>query len=143
MNPKNPHLQELHQEKARQLVRENETIAEIGKIISETYEIESVYGRFAREARKLIPFDRISINLINPDGRFTTRYIAGLSVKKKKVGDVYLMDGSVMEEVVQSHAGQIIHPKTLRDLKNHYPYLIPNFRSNRRHDRQCPALLRL
>ena len=38
-------------------------LAEIGRLIGSTLDIEEVYERFAAEARKLIPFDRLAVNL--------------------------------------------------------------------------------
>ena len=54
------------EEITKQLAKENAIMAEIGRIVSSTLNIEEVYERFAEEVRKLIPFDRIAINIINP-----------------------------------------------------------------------------
>ena len=53
------------EEGARRLSQENAGMAEIGRIISSTLNIEEVYERFSQEVRKLVPFDRIGIQ-INP-----------------------------------------------------------------------------
>ena len=53
------------EEEAKRLAQENAIMAEIGRIISSTLNIEEVYERFAEEVRKLIPFDRIAIKIIN------------------------------------------------------------------------------
>ena len=50
---------------ANQLAQENAIMAEIGRIIGSTLNIDEVYERFANEARKLIPFDRIVISMID------------------------------------------------------------------------------
>ena len=55
------------EEAAKRIAQENATMAEIGRIISSTLNIEEVYEHFAEEVRKLIPFDRIAINIINHD----------------------------------------------------------------------------
>ena len=49
------------------LAKEAEIIAGIGRIIGSTLNIDEVYERFADEAKKLIPFDRVAINLINQE----------------------------------------------------------------------------
>jgi DNA-binding CsgD family transcriptional regulator len=141
MRAKNQNSQSLRK-RADQLARENLTIAEIGRIISQTYEIGTVYERFAKEARRLIPFDRISINLIQSDEENVIGYTAGLPVRKRKAGDVYPMKGSVMEEVAKSHSGRIIHPKTLGDLKDSYPALLPIFRAGIRSIMVVPLIFR-
>ena len=61
-----------NEEKARRLAHEYAIIAEIGRIISSTLDIEEVYGRFAEEVQKLIPFDWIGINVINPQDQSCT-----------------------------------------------------------------------
>ncbi|HSR11258.1 MAG TPA: GAF domain-containing protein, partial [Thermodesulfobacteriota bacterium] len=55
------------EEDARQLARENAVIAEISRIITSTPDVESVFDRFAEEARKIIAFDRMAINIVDPD----------------------------------------------------------------------------
>jgi PAS domain S-box-containing protein len=53
------------EESVARLSQENAVMAEIGRIVSSTLNIEEVYERFAEEVRKLISFDRIIINIIN------------------------------------------------------------------------------
>src|SRR3990172_8323189 len=63
---------------ARRLAQESELIAEIGRIISLTPNIEEVYERFAEKVREVIPFDRIAVNTINmKDHTRTIRYVKG------------------------------------------------------------------
>jgi PAS domain S-box-containing protein len=52
-----------NQDVAERLAQEIEVIAEIGKVVGSTLEIEAIYERFAAEVRKLIPFDRLAVNL--------------------------------------------------------------------------------
>nr|MCU0605510.1 GAF domain-containing protein [Desulfobacterales bacterium] len=47
---------------ARKLAQEEAVMAEIGRIIGSTLTIEDVYEQFAAEVKKILPFDRISIN---------------------------------------------------------------------------------
>ena len=54
------------EEAAARLAEENAVMAEIGRIVSSTLNIEEVYERFAEEVRKLISFDRIIINIDQP-----------------------------------------------------------------------------
>ena len=56
-------------------------LVEIRWLISSTLDIEEVYERFAVEVRKLIPFDRITINLNNHDqNTITVAYASGSNV---------------------------------------------------------------
>ena len=57
--------QRLSRETAEQLAGETAVIADIGRIISSTMNIAEVYERFAEAVRKVVPFDRIVINIID------------------------------------------------------------------------------
>ena len=63
------------EEEAKRLAQENAIMAEIGRIISSTLNIQEVYERFAEEAHKLIPFDRIAINIINPEDQHLHHFL--------------------------------------------------------------------
>ena len=54
---------------AQRLARENAILAEIGRIISSTLNIDDVYKLFSEEVKKLLPFERIVINLIDPEAK--------------------------------------------------------------------------
>jgi hypothetical protein len=43
------------------------TLAQISRIITSTPTIEEVYHLFAEQVRRIIPFDRIAINLVNTE----------------------------------------------------------------------------
>ena len=53
---------EESEEEAKRLSQENAVMAEIGRIISSTLNIEEVYKLFSEEVKKLLPFDRIVIS---------------------------------------------------------------------------------
>ena len=54
--------QRRSREIAERLAGELAVIAEIGRLIGSTLAIDEVYERVAAEARKLIPFDRLSVS---------------------------------------------------------------------------------
>ncbi|MDO9210487.1 MAG: PAS domain S-box protein, partial [Deltaproteobacteria bacterium] len=65
------------EEEAKRLAQENALVAEVGRIIGSTPNIDEVFERFSKAVTKLIPFDRIVINLRGPqeDDSFV-RYVA-------------------------------------------------------------------
>ena len=66
---------------AKRLSQENAIIAEIGRIISSTLNIEEVYEGFADEVRKVIPFDRIVIDGYNPEeDSVPIAYVTGIEI---------------------------------------------------------------
>ena len=82
----------ISEEKARQSAQENATVAEIGRIISSSLNIDEVYERFAEEVHKLILFDRIVINIIKPDKKHCYRSPTSqeLDIARPPDGDVSL-----------------------------------------------------
>jgi len=71
------------------LAKENGIIAAIGRIISSTPNIEKVYERFAEEVKKLIPFERLSVNLNDlGKGVIVNAYASGIEVTGRQPGDL-------------------------------------------------------
>ncbi len=88
---------------------ENEIISNIGRIISETYSIDEVYPRFAAEVKKLLPFDRLAVNINNVEqGMVLTAYVSGVEVDGKRTGDLMPLHGSVNQRLIETRSG-IIH----------------------------------
>jgi two-component system NtrC family sensor kinase len=83
-------------EEARQQATEIKIIGEVARIITSTLTIDQVYEQFATEMKRLVPFDRVNINVINPaSGRFTIRYLLGQEVAGRQVGAVLPMAGTL------------------------------------------------
>ena len=73
-------------EEARRLGRENEILAKMGRVISSSLNVDEVYERFADEVRKIMPFDRIVISIINPEeNTATVSYVSGIHVAGRGV----------------------------------------------------------
>src|SRR4030043_1323042 len=116
------------EEAAKRMAQENAAMAEIGRIISSTLDIEEVYERFAEEAHKLIPFDGIALNMINhKEGMVTVPYVFGTSVPGCQPGDVFPLEGSVTGEVMRMHSGMIIQTKDRKELQTCFPTLLTAF----------------
>ena len=79
--------QRRSRETAERLAEETTVIAEIGRLIGSTLDIDEVYERFAAEARKLIPFDRLAMNLNNPqENTSRVAYISGSDIPWRERG---------------------------------------------------------
>jgi len=104
-------------------------MAEIGRIVSSTLKIEEVYKRFAEEARELIPFDRISINTINPDRTsITIAYFFGVKIEESEEGLVLPLDRPFFEYILNRQSGFLIHPQDESELTEHFPNFVRHFR---------------
>ena len=76
---------------------------DIGRIISSSLHIENVYGLFAEEVHKLIPFDRIVIGLVNSqEGTVNAAYVAGTEIAERRKGAILTMGGTATEEMMQT-----------------------------------------
>jgi len=105
-----------------------EMVAEIGRIISSTLEIDKVYELFAVEVGKAIPFDRIAINIPYPDrGTVSTAYIAGHDVPGRRPGDVVPLAGTLTEQVMRKRAGVLIQTEDVDAVLSLLPGLSPTF----------------
>ncbi|HUL23924.1 MAG TPA: methyl-accepting chemotaxis protein [Thermodesulfobacteriota bacterium] len=132
------------EEEAGQLAMENAILAEIGKILSSSLKIEDVYERFAEEARKLIPLDRIMVGLNNPEkGTVTVAYVSGVNVDGRRVGDIYPLLHSGNEMVMKTRRGFLIQPESVEELeRSQLSNLIPTFRSGLRSMMSAPLTWR-
>jgi diguanylate cyclase (GGDEF)-like protein/PAS domain S-box-containing protein len=102
--------------------REMAVIAEIGRVIGSTLDIGEVYERFAAEARKLIPFDRINVNLKAPEsGTVKVAYLCGIPIAGRNPGDSYPLEGSCYEKVNRTLAGWIQDAKSLEERAKRSP----------------------
>ena len=121
------------EEKAKQLAQENAIMAEIGKIISSTPNIDEVYDRFAGEARKLIPFDRINIAIINLEEKTATAaYGTGSVVSGRQPGDVFPLAGTALEEIMRTHSGLLVQSDNASHLVERFPGLLTHFQAGQR-----------
>jgi len=128
-------------EEARQLAEENEVIAEIGRIISSTLHIEEVYEGFAKEVRKLIPFDKISINIVDFEkNTVTLPYVTGKPVAGRNVNDVFPLAGSFTEGVIKQKRGIIFHPANEDEVISRFPGHLPVYRAGLRSAMMVPLI---
>jgi PAS domain S-box-containing protein len=121
------------EEKARQLAQENAIMAEIGRIISSTLNIEEVYERFSEEVRKLISFDRIAIRTIDSkENTAAVAYISGVDVENHRLGDTTPLSNSVAEECIRTQSGFLFQPESMDEVINRFPNLLPTLETGLR-----------
>ncbi len=114
------------EEEAKKLAGQNAVIAEIGRIISSSLEIEEVYSGFAEQTRSLVPFDRISINLIHAETeKFVIADVVGAHVDGRTVGNTAPLAGTFTNEVRSKRRAVVFHPKSVEHALATYPGLLP------------------
>ena len=132
---------------AERLADEMAIIAEIGKVISSKLHIDEVYERFASEVKRLIPFDRIVMSVINPqrDTR-TVAYVTGIDVPGTRLGtrqgDSVSLAGSMSEEVICTREGLIIQSMSGEEMVARFPSLAPTVEAGIQSHMCVPLLIR-
>ncbi|RMF87012.1 MAG: GAF domain-containing protein, partial [Nitrospinota bacterium] len=126
----------------RQLAQENRVMANIGRIINSSFQIDEVYERFAEEVRTLLPFDRIAIGLVDFDRyTLTLAYDLGIEVPNRHCGSVLPLSGRFAEEVVHTRTGRICPLESEEWLATHFPSLLPDFRAGIRSILMAPLIV--
>ena len=111
-------------EEARRLASENETLGEIGRIIGSSLDIDDVYAGFGEQLRSLIPFDRLSISLVNlDDNTFTNAYVLGDQIQGRNPGEVTALEGTVTHEAVRSRSAMVVQGDP-DEMERRFPNLI-------------------
>ena len=126
---------------AQRLAQQNAALAEIGRVISSSLEIEEVYALFADQTLHLIPFDRISINLINEElGEFMTAYVIGVPVPGRAVGETTRIAGTFTSEVIRNRHATVFHPGSREAMLGRFPGLGPEYESGIRSFLSVPLI---
>jgi diguanylate cyclase (GGDEF)-like protein/PAS domain S-box-containing protein len=118
------------EETAKRLAEENAIMAKIGRIVSSTLNIEEIYGHFAEEVKKLIPFDRIAINTVNDeDETVTVAYVTGVDVIDRLKGTAIPLGGTLAGEVVRTRKSMVIQAEDPRKVADRFPGLLVSFQA--------------
>ena len=124
---------------AKRLSHENELVAELGRIISSTPNIEEVYENFASKMGEAIPFDRITVSAVNlKDYTRTIRYIKGDKFWGEGIGEVHSLAGTRTEQIVRTKSSLLINSKNKDDMIKKFPGM-----SSRRYVAQSTIMIPL
>ena len=135
--------QRRNRETAERLADEIAVIAEIGRLIGSTLDIDEVYERLATETRKLIPFDRIAVNLCNiHENTVTVAYVSGEEIPHRKQGDTSPLTGTLSELVLRGRTGLIIQPESIDEIVSRIPALSFTFQKGLRSLLSVPLISR-
>jgi len=123
--------------------QEEVILSDIGRLIGSTLDINEVYERFATEAKKLIPFDRLALNLNNYyQNTITIAYVFGLNVPGRRPGDSFPLQGSVNELLARTRTGMLFHPTNVDELTEQYSRLVSTFQEGIRSLMSVPLISR-
>ena len=84
-------------------MEEMDLVDEVARIVTSTLNIDEVYERFTQELKKLVDFDRIAINIIDPTAQaFLIKYLWGPTQPSRRQGDIVPLEGTVTQQVFQT-----------------------------------------
>ncbi len=115
---------------AQRLAQENAAMAEIGRIISSTLNIDEVYELFSEKVKSLLPYDRIVINMIDIEkGLVKNVYMSGERVPGRIGGEIYPLKGSGNAEMVRTKSTVLIQTEDFDEYKGRLPELMSTFQA--------------
>ena len=123
----------LH-EALEQEIRERETLAAIGRVISASPDLSKVSERFPRLVASLIPADRIAISTLSDDGQsISDLYSAGIEVPERDDPDRPVpVHRSMLEMVVNNGRPAMVTARKPADVVRQVPHLLPAFHAGLR-----------
>ncbi|MHB8908109.1 MAG: hybrid sensor histidine kinase/response regulator [Syntrophales bacterium] len=116
--------EELRKDITRRTRAEQEvaTLAEIGRVIGSTLDIKQVYEKFASITRRLIPFDALSVNLIDvPNDIFRIAYHAGLDLPGRTAGVNIPLAGTMTEHVMRNRKAMMFNASSVEEITRLHP----------------------
>ena len=130
-------------EEAERLAEEMAVIAEIGRVIGSTLETDEVYERFAAEAKKLIPFDRLAVNLHSlHEENVKVAYVSGEEVSGRRKGDLFPLKGSIGEVLIKTRAGLLDYPKNVEEMHRQFHNHVATVQAGERSLVRVPLIYR-
>jgi PAS domain S-box-containing protein len=116
------------EEAARETAREASVLAEIGRTVSSTLNIDQIYEAFATEAKNIITFDRIVISIFDVEnGTFKNVYMAGEEVQDRATENVHALEGSGNAEMLRTKSTFLFQTEDFREYKDRFPMLLSTF----------------
>jgi PAS domain S-box-containing protein len=118
------------EEESKRLAQENAAVAEIGRIIGSTLNLDEVFERFVEELRRLLSFDRLVINLVDVE-RDTVKniYTAGKGMNERRTGETYPLQGSGSAEMVRTKSTLLIQTEDFSQYQHRFPHLLSTFQA--------------
>ena len=128
---------------ARQ-AQQSRVIAEIGRVIGSSLDIDQVYDRFAEEVRRLITFDQIVIAVTSPGpDSLTNAYVAGTADIARPQGTTMPLAGSITQEVVRTRSPRLVLPEDeegVSDMAARFPIFVDPMRTGLRSILAAPLI---
>jgi len=98
---------QLHASLARDAA-EREALAEMGRIVSSTLDVNAVYDELAGQIRRLVPFDRFGVYLAGKDRHtLKARYVTGAEADGPHEGATFTLGPDAIDQLFPGKLGRI------------------------------------
>ena len=135
-----------NEQKLLKLNQEAEFMAEIGKVVNSSMNLEEIFSTFSEKANKLIPFDGIAVGLIEADaGRVVLGYVSGSELETRQRGDNYPLKASLAEISLRTKSSILLAPEDREaydQLTARFEGLIPPFQAGMKSLVSAPLIYR-
>ncbi len=102
--------------------REATTLAEIGRVISASLDIQQVYASLATSVRQLIPYDRLAIATVDQQhDTITNVYSTAVPLTEWAIGKPRTLRGLAIESVVRNRSPLLMQAATEAELLAKFP----------------------
>ncbi|MDP6715240.1 MAG: GAF domain-containing protein [SAR202 cluster bacterium] len=103
---------------------QREALAEIGRIVSSSLDMDEVYGRFEHETKKLVPFDSLGIVTVDIErGMGWSAYRSGENWLALRAAEEYSLAGSPLEYAIETNSSVLIQGSEIEDMVARFPIL--------------------
>ncbi|MDP7412952.1 MAG: hypothetical protein QF465_04840 [SAR202 cluster bacterium] len=117
------------EETQRAMADEATVLAEIGRTVNSTLKPDDVYELIAKQANKLIRYDRMAIYLVEADPRtLKCTFTKGLDIPNRGKGTVIEVD-AFLQEVIRRRAAVVVNPENEGYWTNRFPVIKPEMNS--------------
>ncbi len=117
-------------------------LAQIGRIMTSSEDIDEVYDRFTEAVTSVIPADRLSIVVVDSEAwQHKSRYYAGIDVPLATLDVWHSLDGQVLETVVRSKQPQIVDERNVASILAQSPRLQDGIAAGLRTWMDVPVIL--
>ena len=110
----------------RILVEQLAILSEIGRIISASPDIDDVYAPFAAAVQRLLPFDRMTISIVDMQMMvITNSYVSGIDVSARRADATLPISGTLTETTINTPQGFLFHPRDRMEVSQQFHQLLP------------------
>ncbi|MCH7739053.1 MAG: GAF domain-containing protein [Chloroflexi bacterium] len=107
---------------AKREARERTALAELGRVVNSTLDLENVFQRCEQQVQHLLSYDRFVITTVDHEnGMLTDAFVHGTEVPGWGNGHVHPIKGSPLEPVIASQTGMILNGEADATQYDDYP----------------------